>query len=361
MGALVDTHSACGLRRSASRAPHRPGVPRSRTVTRRSAANNPARRAPTPAAFRTHHKNRAGQARRLLQRRLRRGAQHDGCRSCAPAPSAPRRRGAAAAAAGSAPRRARSRCAPDCAACGSATARLANRLSKNCTAVVTTTGASQFSRRERSLRARRAPRHRPDCAVASPSRSSRGVPARRPRAPSASRNTCAVCSMIEVKGITTMTRSRPVLTRMGEREGERGERLAAAGRHGQREDALRLGSPGDGCAQHIIAQCVELARRSRASSHPVVQRCFERRDRRVVDPRDIVTKCIKSGGGGAVRVNQAGKDHAGEEGQLKAKLAFWPPHAHGPATLPGKSKPSAWAARSTGITRRSWSRGGLRD
>jgi hypothetical protein len=50
-----------------------------------------------------------------------------------------------------------------------------------------------------------------------------------------------------------------VLPRVGESEGERGQRLAAAGRHGQREHVLRLGGLGDGGAQHVVTQRVERA------------------------------------------------------------------------------------------------------
>ena len=79
---------------------------------------------------------------------------------------------------------------------------------------------------------------------------------------------------------------------------------------------------GDGCAPHIIAQRVELARRYDALSHPVVQ--LLRRDGRVVDPR------ASSPSASAVRsASIRQEDHAGEEGELKATLALWPPHAHG--------------------------------
>ena len=89
----------------------------------------------------------------------------------------------------------------------------------------------------------------------------------------------------------------------------------AASRHGQRDGSA---APGDVCAQHIIAQRIELARRYDALSDPVVQRCLERRDGRVVDPR-----------ASHLSPRQSGRKIAGEEGELKATLALWPPHAHG--------------------------------
>ena len=81
--------------------------------------------------------------------------------------------------------------------------RAANRLSKNCTAVVTTIGTSQFSAARRNFAkpsgpspsSRRASAARSQSKLAWCSRTSSLVF-------SASRNTWAVCSMIEVKGIT---------------------------------------------------------------------------------------------------------------------------------------------------------------
>ncbi|BAQ46196.1 hypothetical protein Maq22A_c15165 [Methylobacterium aquaticum] len=93
--------------------------------------------------------------------------------------------------------------------------RLAYRLSNSCTAVVTTTGASQFSaaRRNRETGSRpvpssRVPSSRDRAAAACQSKVAwcSRMPA---SSPSAVRNTAAVCSMIAVNGATWTTRRRP--------------------------------------------------------------------------------------------------------------------------------------------------------
>ena len=117
----------------------------------------------------------------------------------------------------------------------------------------------------------------------------------------------------------------PVRLGVVEGEAERGERLAAAGRHGQREEAGRIAGARTHMIEDLGAQAVDLRVRCLHLAHVPVERLIETGqeglqrgpfavDFASLDPRVEPLGILEIG------VDEAGKDHSPQEGELKCRF-----------------------------------------
>lgn len=105
---------------------------------------------------------------------------------------------------------------------------------------------------------------------------------------------------------------------MIEREGEAGKRLAAAGRHRHREQAGRQCGLAACVRQDFRAQSIQRGASGggRQFRHVDIEACAERLDRPMTATLDLLASRLRIEllGREEVRIDQAGKEHASEEG-----------------------------------------------
>ena len=156
--------------------------------------------------------------------------------------------------------------------------------------------------------------------------------------------------MIEVKGITNITRSSPCARAWASAKASEVSVLPPP--VGTVSVNTPCGSAAliNGCAQHIVAQRIE--RTWGNDALPAIHACSAVSSAAI---EGCSTSCScarrprasKAAAARAVCVDKAGENHAGQEGDPKPGFLFGPRMPSGPATFRGNTRPSAWAARST--------------